>query len=301
MKLTRQRLLGLIIICGVTGSSIPTFFKICLETLNPGTITIIRYAVSLLALVLFAYFSREGINWSKVKSVMLISVFYSYTAVTTAIAVKHIQAAIVPVLFTLVPLFVAFLSWLLLKERLGKNKLAGLTIGFVGVFIASLGPLLDKATQLHSSEVGVLLIAAGSLSIAAFTVLSKPLQDKMTPAEMMIGVSIVVLFFQTAYMALIREPLNIGGASARSLLAAVFIGLFGTAFFWWLYQYLVKVSSPTQAALSQYVQPIGGALWAGIILGDQLRFITIVGGLIALIGVAQVNGTWADLRKRIRP
>lgn len=298
MKHSRRTLFFLIFICGIAGSSVPTFFKIALEELNPGTITIIRYVTAFMALLGFAYLSREGVRWAKIRSILLVSTLYAYTAVTSVIAVKYIQAASVPILYTLVPIFVAFLSWLILKEHFGHSKLMGSIIGFAGVLLASAGPLIDKTAQLEFSSTGVVLIALGSLSFAFFSVLSKPMQDKLTPAEMMLGVSFVVIVCQAVYMGLINEPLTIAGSSWQALGATLFVGLFGTAFFWGLYQYLVKVGTPVIGSLNNYIQPAAGALWALIIIGDHLSFITLFGGLVALVGVAQVNGFWAELRKK---
>lgn len=299
MELSKERLYLLIIICGVSGASIPSFAKIALESMNSGVLTLIRYGVTFLVLILL--FGLTGtINWRNVRQSLPVSVFMAINIILFAIAIRYITASSSPLLYTMVPLMVAGLSWLMFKERLGHAKLVGLVVGFSGVVLVALSPYLDKASSLHISPLGVLLVFISSIAFSLYTVLSKPLQDKMEASEMLMAAAITVIVGQVGYMLIISEPFAFSQITTRSWLAALEIATVGTLVFYGLYQLLIKVSGAVSASLMVYVQPVAGAIWSLLLLNDRLSYLEIIGGFIALIGVAQVNGTWADLRKRIQ-
>lgn len=281
----------LILACGISGGSIASFAKIALESMNSGTLTMIRYALALLFLLII--FARST-NWSNVRRSLKVSILLAVNAITFAIAIRYLKASAAPLLYNVVPLMVALLSLAILKERLNRNKIVGLVVGFSGVVLVAFAPSFETSISL----LGVSLIMLGSLTFALFSVLSKPLQDRIKPSEMLIGISIVTLVFQAFYMLLIHEPLTLTEISARSWLAATEVALVGTLLFYGLYQYIIKTSGPVSASLMVYVQPAAGAIWAWVLLNDHLSFLALVGGLIALLGIAQVNGLWSELSRK---
>jgi drug/metabolite transporter (DMT)-like permease len=298
VKYSRQNLFFLIVICGVAGASIPSFAKIALESMNSGVLTLIRYGVTFITLFLIFGLTRK-LNWRNVWRAIPVSVFMAVNIILFAIAIRYISAASSPLLYNMVPLMVALLSWWLLKTHLGRNKLIGLLVGFTGVGLVTLAPHLEHSGNLQIAPLGVFLVFVSSIAFSLYTVLSKPLQDEMKWSEMLIATAIAVIVGQAGYMLAIAEPFAFAQITTKSWLAALEIATVGTLLFYGLYQLLIKVSGPVSASLMVYVQPVAGAFWSYFLLDEHLGHLAILGGLIALVGIAQVNGVWADLRKRI--
>jgi len=299
VKFNKHALFILVVLCGICGGSIPAFAKIALESFNPGTLILLRYIFTLVFLIIFFSWGKRVINWRNVKLTLPVSVFAAVNAITFAIGISHVKASAVALLYNVVPLMVALLSWIILKERMTWSKIVGLLIGFIGVMVVALAPYLGKAQNLDFQLIGAVVIFIGALGFSLYSVLSKPVQDKVTPGEILIGSSIVILACQAVYMLVTTEPFSIASASWRSWGAVLEIFFIGTVLFYGLFQYILKASSPTAAASMTYVQPAAGALWAMAVLGDRLSLVSLIGGLISLIGVAQVHGLWNDVSKKL--
>ena len=63
-------------------------------------------------------------------------------------------------------------------------------------------------------------------------------------------------------------------------------------------QFIIKIGTPLEATLNLYIMPVFGALIAWLVLGQKLSWLAIAGGVLALIGIAQVNGLWQNLANR---
>jgi drug/metabolite transporter (DMT)-like permease len=290
----------LTLLAGLAGGMIPAFSKVSLETMNAGTLTILRYVYTFVALVAFVYLSGRRVNWRQVSLVLPVSVLAAINAICFPMAVQYVDPASVQLLYTIVPLIVVVLSWLVLKQRTGLGKLLGVFIGLVGVVVVTLAPLFIQGGTVVFHPVGVALVFTGAGAYSLYTVLSKPAQETASPSDMLLGTAIATLVCQAAYSMITSTPVSFAGISPRSLLASIIVGLIGTAFFYWVYQYIVKISSPLMASVILYVQPLFGALVAYMLLGAGLTLYALLGGALALAGVAQVNGVWNRLLARLR-
>lgn len=77
---------------------------------------------------------KEYLN---IRTILAYSVFFIAT-LCSVIAYKYVPLSYGPILGTLEYIFVAVLSYVLLKEKIKKKKLLGLFLVLVGVFIYSL-------------------------------------------------------------------------------------------------------------------------------------------------------------------
>lgn len=282
----------LTIIAGITVGTLPAFTHVALETMNPGTITIVRYVDTMIGLFGLALVTRTPLHWKRVWTVLPISLFAAINAICFAIGVHYIQAASIQLFYTVIPMIVAVLSWYILHQPTSPAKIIGLIIGLAGVILVVLAPLIQKGAAVAFHPLGTFLVLIGALCFSLYSVLSKPAQDKASPSDILMSTAIMTIVCQAVLMIVTRTPLSIGHVSLRSFGASLVVGFIGTGFFYWLYQYIVKISNPLVASVTQYIMPFFGALWAYVIIGDHLTLLTIIGGAIALVGAAQVNGIW---------
>lgn len=285
----------LTLIAGIAVGTLPAFTHIALETMNPATITLVRYIDTVIGLLIFALVFRQPIQWRNVWRVLPISLFAAVNAMCFAVGVHYLQPASIQLLYTVVPLLVAAFSWYILRQHTSWSKVLGLLIGLGGVSLVAVAPLLHSGGSIAFHPFGTAIVFLGAISFSLYTVLSKPAQDKASPSDILMGTAVATIVLQTAFMLITSTPFNLSDASMRSFAASLVVGFVGTAFFYWLYQYIVKISSPLIASVTQYVMPVFGALWAYVIIDDTLTLLTIVGGIIALVGAAQVNGIWRAL------
>jgi drug/metabolite transporter (DMT)-like permease len=287
----------LTLLAGAAGGTIPAFSKIALQSMSPGDLTILRYAYTLVALFLLGYARREKINWRQVKRTLPISVLAAINAMSFAVGVQHLQAASIQLLVPIVPLIVAVLSWIILKQRTSLDKIIGLIIGLAGVTIVALAPIFVSAGHVSFSLFGTGIVLFGLSCYALYSVLSKPIQERATPSEVLVGASLTTIACQFVISLTTHGSLTLSHMSLRSFFASLIVGLIGTTLLYWLYQYIIKVGTPLLASLNLYIQPFFGTFFAFVVISDHLSLLTIIGGLIALAGVAQVNGLWKNFKR----
>lgn len=290
----------LTVIAGAAGGVIPTYTNIAIKAMNPETFTIIRYVVTAVCLVVLALIMKEKISWRNVKKVLPISFLAAINAITFAVSMQYLSPASVQLIYPIVPILVVIFSWFILHQKTNIGKIVGVLVGFGGVAIVAVTPILTTNATLNFNLFGTFMVLAGATSFALYTVLSKPAQNYASPSDVLMGTVVATILCQVVFMLVSRTPLTLSSITIESVGAAVVVGVVGTTLFYWLYQYIIKVSSPLMASVIQYVMPFFGAFWAYVILGDSLPPIAMLGGLLAIAGAAQVNGTWNQLRKLLQ-
>ncbi|MNT04469.1 4-amino-4-deoxy-L-arabinose-phosphoundecaprenol flippase subunit ArnE [compost metagenome] len=74
---------------------------------------------------------REYLNF---KTILAYSIFFGAT-LCSVIAYRYVPLSLGPILGTLEYFFVAFLGYILLKEKLSKKKILGLVVIMVGILL----------------------------------------------------------------------------------------------------------------------------------------------------------------------
>lgn len=183
------------------------------------------------------------------------------------------------------PLLTVVLSAWWLRERIRPLQAVGLVVSLAGVGVIVTRGDLGVLHNLSFNH-GDLLLLGAPLSWAAYSILGKRAMVAFSP------------LVATAYAALSGSLLLIlaavlealGGAgphhfSALGWLAILQLALFGTVagFVWWYEG--VKILGPSRAALFVNLVPVFGTLLAALILGEQLSWPQLWGGMLVIAGV----------------
>ncbi len=193
-----------------------------------------------------------------------------------------------------IPVFVALLGWLVLRERLGWWRVAGIALAAVGVSIVvsdgNLGGLLTGTT----GTPGDVLIAISAVNWAVFTILSKRFMqrgDSLRPVTMMLYVMGFGWAFSLAWLGVAGGGQAILRLSASGWWAMAFLGIgcSGLAYLFW-YDALTASTQHRQASsstLDHWPRPRS----RGLLLGEPVSWAMAVGGAAILAGVWMVNRT----------
>ncbi len=192
-------------------------------------------------------------------------------------------------LIGLTPIWSAILSAILLGERFGLGKLAGLALGFLGaLLVVTRGTLTAGLLALPATR-GDLLILASTLNWAFYSVLGHGTLRRLGPARATAG---AMLF---GWLLLAPVFLWTGGASAyaglsiRALAAVLFLGLAcsGLGYLFW-YGALERIEA-SRVASFLYAEPLVTLGAAVLLLGESVGVTTVVGGVMLVVGVALVQ------------
>jgi drug/metabolite transporter (DMT)-like permease len=187
------------------------------------------------------------------------------------------------------PVFIALLGWLLLKERMGALRIAGILLAALGVFTVVSRGDLRSLVQAGFGEPGDILILVSSLNWAVFSVLSRYELKRHPAARMMLFVMgfgwvfTSVLFFAGPAFSELKQ-LTFDG-----WLGVAFLGIAcsGLAYIAW-YDALQALPA-SQVGAFLYLEPLVAVIVAAIILGEAILLASLIGGGVILWGVWLVN------------
>ncbi|RWR33889.1 DMT family transporter [Sinirhodobacter populi] len=193
------------------------------------------------------------------------------------IAMQWVQASVASIIASTMPLMVAFLGWIVFRDRIRPLGLIGLIAGVIGVGII-MGARLSGGVD----PVGVALCFAGALALSVAT-LSVRGAASGGNVLMIVGLQMFVgaaaLF---AASALIEDWTAIHW-SARLIWAFIYTTLIPGVLATWVWFRLVGRIGAVKAATFHFLNPFFGVAIAAAVLGERL-------GPADLLGVAVIAG-----------
>ena len=271
--------------------------KILLQELEPAALTMARFAIGIAVLATVSAARRQlqaprmrDLPWLALLGFLGIT-FHQWLQAT---GLQTASATVTSWIVATIPVFVALLGWLVLRERLGWWRVAGIALAAVGVSIVvsdgNLGGLLTGTT----GTPGDVLIAISAVNWAVFTILSKRFMqhgDSLRPVTMMLYVMGFGWAFSLAWLGVAGGGQAILRLSASGWWAMAFLGIgcSGLAYLFW-YDALDRIDA-TQAGVFLYFEPLATAAIAWPLLGEPVSWAMAVGGAAILAGVWMVNRT----------
>lgn len=280
------RYILLMIIVAFVGGAVPSFGKIALTELSVASFTFIRFFTALIVLLPFYLKVRTSIR-GDVYKLLGLSLLAVANVIIFAFGIQHTQASMAQAIYTMSPILATVLSFYVLREVFSKKKVAGVLIGFVGAFLLIAAPVLQGLGAAAQMTKGNVLILVAMISVTLFTVLSKKLQDKYHPVEItfffcLTAVILTAPFFLVDLRSGALDLLSVG---SLALTGVFYVGIFGTAVYYLLTQYVIKGAGPVLASMVLYVQPFAAILWAGALLSEKVGIIFFLGLTLSLMGV----------------
>jgi drug/metabolite transporter (DMT)-like permease len=254
----------------------------CAQALSPVEVTSLRMLLGglLLAGVAWGTASRLRLTGAEVRRVLLVGLvtaahFLSFIASLYFTTVAHSLT-----LTHTAPLFVAALSWSLLKERLPPRALAGIGLGLCGVAVLTgfearlTGPLI----------LGDLLAVGAALAFALYSLLGRRERTGIP----------LLSYAASVYLAagLMTAPFSLGLLARplpwTALAAVVALALFPLALGHTLYNAALRRLHPSIPQLIATQEILGGTLLAWLLLGEPPSWNVVAGAVLTVLGVSLV-------------
>jgi len=275
--MARSYLLLPIGIVAISTASI--FIKLC----DAPVFAIASYRMILASLILvpFACYKKPWRGWERkgIKWFLLSGLFLSLHFAFWIASLKYTSVASSVVLVTTHPILVGIGGWLFLKERIGMNLVAGITLSVLGCGLVSSGDLsLSKGALIGD---GFALL--GAIAASGYFLLGRKLrkdQDLFAYIFPVYSTAGLILVFLTLVF---QEPF-FGYSSttyAYLFLLALIPQLIGHTTFNWALKYLPA----SMVAIAILGEPIGSTILAYLILKEGLTTWKILGEILILSGI----------------
>lgn len=284
LQKSKENAFILAVIAAFCGGSIVVAAKIALEVFQPFTIVFIRFLSATLFLIPLIVRAKE-FKVSTIKKFIPIGIVGALNPILLFIALQYTKASVSPLIYASVPAMTAVYVYLVRKEKISKQSIFGIIIGFIGVALIILLPLIEKGVPLVALK-GNILIFGAAIAFMYYGIMSKKHQNEMnaSPIVLTFYFALVTLFLSIPFA--INEVRNgfLGTVELKHILAGIYTGVVGTGIFYLAYQYALKLGSEIAANLFTYLQPIATILLASLFLGERITIPFVVGGLLAVAG-----------------
>lgn len=260
--------------------------KIVMQHAPPLTFLAIRMALAAIVLIPVLYllksswpnklsdYLHSAVVGALVHAVYLGGVFWAISLGT--------GAGISSVIVGVQPLLTLCLSIVLLNEKAGSLKIAGMLTGLVGFCIV----IAERTTIDELSSTGLALCIASLIGISAGTVYQKKIT---TNIELLPGVFLQYTgaFIALLPFALLLEPFEIDW-NVEFILGTAWLVLVLSIGAVMILMLLIQKSDAGNVASLFYLVPPMTAIEAYVLFGEQLTLVAIAGMCLCVIGVALV-------------
>lgn len=269
-----------------------------LKELPPFLFAGLRYFGGFLVLLAFALALRRqrlpqalGLRrWAKLVGVGIAQ--YTLGNGLLFLSLTMIPAVTASFIQGLIPLLVAVLGVLHLRERPSLLQAGGIGLALVGVYIFF---PLDVA---RGQAVGIVIALGAALSFAYQMILVRDLSRDGVPGTLWLtiislGIGGGLLFLPAAFEPLPR--LTITGMAILLWLIVV-----NTAFAYLLWNHALEYLKAFEQAMVANTMPLQIALWAWLFLGEEMTFRMVIGLVVVVSGVFVVQADqyiWSLLRR----
>lgn len=203
-------------------------------------------------------------------------------------AEQRIPSGLAALLVAVTPVWTVLFEWAHGGGRPGLRTVTGLAAGLAGV------GLLVAPTGLAGSRVdigGAVGCLISSLSWSLGSVRSRTLRLPSSPAiasslQMLAGGGLLLLVGLATGEAARLDPAS---TSTRSVLAVVYLILFGSLVAFTAFTWLLRVSTPSRVATCAYVNPVVAVFLGWALAGERLGPRSLAAAAVIVVGVGLVT------------
>jgi drug/metabolite transporter (DMT)-like permease len=259
--------------------------RVSLEGYTPGALALFRFLIASVCMG-FIYWRLPKKAVFKRKDFWLLllfgavglgcyNVFLNYGELTVSAGVASFIVSQSPLISMLCAAF-------FLKEGFNFAALFGVFISIFGVGLITLG---------HSDNaglgMGLLFVFMATVVNALYSVIQKPFLNKYHA----IDVTVFIIWSGTAALLIYLPDLihEIPKASLKATLSTIYLGIFPAAIAYAAWSYALSEIPVSRCVSFMYFMPVIATFLGWLCLGEVPTTISLIGGLVALVGVWVAN------------
>lgn len=207
-------------------------------------------------------------------------------------AEQTVPSGIAALLIATVPLWMAVMAGVVLRERMTWREVLGIAVGFGGVALL-VGPVGGEA-RFDLLGIAAILFAAlswagGSLYARRAPLPSRPLVG--TAMEMLAGgVALVIVGLAAGELGRV----DLGAFSVASWIGLAYLVVFGSLAGFAAYAWLLRVARTSLVSTYAYVNPVIAVLLGWAILSEAVTARTLIAGAVIVAAVALIVSARAE-------
>jgi len=264
--------------------------KVALKEVHPFMLLTLRYAIGALLLFFFQYrrdktFFKQFAYQDWIHIFLLAMVGVAGLGLLQAYGLIYTSAINTGWIIAINPILITVAARFFLGEVITARKIAGILLGFLGVFLIFTKGVIALSVFRFASTFGDYLVFASAIAWTTFTVGGKRFLSRFKP------LSSVTAIMVSGFLLILPLGILKGGweklfhLSFLTWTGVLFLGIFcsGLGYLFW-YSALEKKDSAS-VGIYLYLEPLVTLIGASLFLGESVYWITLVGGALTLAGV----------------
>ncbi|MEA4882677.1 MAG: DMT family transporter [Clostridia bacterium] len=267
--------LSLVGICVIWGTSF-AIVKTVVQGINPAAFIAARFALAAVLIGLGAWNRVKILNWATWRAGLLLSIplFSGFILQTHGLgATTASKAGFITGMHVV---FTPLLQWIILRRRVHGYEAAG-----VGVALAGLGMLTLSGSARPSA--GDLLVLACAFAFAVHIVMLA----HYSPRHDVVLLSFTQMVWAALLAALVagRDITEVLSYNRELVLSVAYLGAGGTALAYLVQTVAQKYTPPIRAALILQLEPVFAAIFARILIAEQMSGRQYAGAVTIFAGI----------------
>jgi drug/metabolite transporter (DMT)-like permease len=267
------------------GSSFPAI-KIGLNYVDPYMFVFLRFlSASIIMFMVLLFTKRLDFKFAK-KSVMALGIMNGFSYLLQYVGMTNTAASKSSLLVNLTAVWVAILSWLILKDRFGNKKLFGIVLSIFGVFFLTTN--LNVSELIRGGFLGDVLVLFSGVGWSFFIVYSKKFigdaEDSFKFMSWVLFITVLPLipFIPLSSNVSLNLPVEAWAAIAYT---AVFCWI--VPYYLWL-KGLKHISSVTSTIIL-LTEPVVAVILSYFMLGEGFTLISGAGAMLIIMAIILVS------------
>jgi len=264
-----------------------SLIKFSLREFTPHGFNGVRLALSAAIFLVVLAFRRGGFSLGRGDFLKVAGLGLLGTTIYQLLFIQGIsrtQATTTAMIMPMTPVFIAVLSSVFKLERIHWAAWLGISVSFLGVYLL----VTEQNSHLGlnwQSVKGDVFILLANLAWALYTVLSKPLLERVPPVKLA-GLSLVI---GTAFY-LPFAAADMGRVPWASISAGAWASLLYSAVLAMVVSFIVYCSSVrrvgnTKTGIYSNLTPVFAVIFASFFLSERITALEAGGGLVIFLGV----------------
>ncbi len=285
--MSRHRDAGLFFVLSLFWGTAFVAIRAGLESIPPVLFAGFRYDLAAVLMLLYAayatdyWYPRTRADWLTVgvSAILIIAVynallFVGQQGVTSAVAAILIASS--PILTT------GFSRLFFPGEGLALPGMAGLTLGFIGVFLVA-SP--EPSTLLTSELVAPGLVFLAAVAVALGSVLLQGIsRDISTEGMTAWSFAFGAVMLHLLSVGMPTESVSSAELTPTGVISVLYLAVFASAVGYFVYFRLLDRLGAIEINLVSYAAPVFAAIFGWLLLGETIDLLTVVGFLLIFSG-----------------
>ena len=228
-----------------------------------------------------------GITFEKrLFSLFFVNILFAANWLIFAAGIQKTSIIMATLIYLSTSLVVGVTSFILFGERLTKNQIFGLILTMAGSTVLIMGAI-KKTDNVFGTPVGNLLVVAAMLCWAFYYVFSSRISKQYSP--------LTIIFYNFVVSFILALLLTVLGGNAKNLnlintppgawLGIAYVGVFSSAGYFYVNQWLIKHTSAFISSLQNYPATLVASVLGIIFFKESLTSNVVIAAALIMTGV----------------